>query len=46
MKNGGSWKKQSLYRVFGEVSLVIEKRKPFYELAKRSGIQLSLSDKI
>ncbi|MDB4733113.1 hypothetical protein OAF42_01585, partial [Planctomicrobium sp.] len=34
----------SLNRMLGDVSLVIEKRKPFCELAKRPHIQLSRDD--
>ncbi|WP_231740655.1 hypothetical protein [Thalassoglobus neptunius] len=36
----------SLNRMLGDVSLVIEKRKPFDELAKRPEIQLSRGDTI
>lgn len=36
----------SLNRMLGDVTLVVVKRKPFCELAKRSKIQLSRSDRI
>ena len=35
----------SLNRLLGDVTLVVEKRKPFDELAKRPQIQLSRGDK-
>ena len=36
----------SLNRMLGDVSLVIAKRKPFCELAKRSGVTTSRGDTI
>ena len=36
----------SLNRVLGDVTLVVEKRKPFDELVKRPLIQLSRGDRI